>query len=50
MKKQLAKLSLKTDQIIALSKSQAQNIAGGRPILISYKGNCSGHRDCPVRI
>ncbi|WP_221622034.1 class I lanthipeptide [Larkinella knui] len=31
MKKQLSKLSLKTDKIISLSKNQAQNVLGGKP-------------------
>jgi hypothetical protein len=29
MKKQIAKLTLKTDQIISLSKAQASNVVGG---------------------
>ncbi|WP_460674223.1 class I lanthipeptide [Larkinella ripae] len=50
MKKQLAKLTLKTDQIIALSNAQARSIAGGRPVEISKHGNCSGHTACPTKI
>lgn len=30
MKKQVSKITLKTDKIIALSKSQALNVIGGR--------------------
>ncbi|WP_461092213.1 class I lanthipeptide [Spirosoma gilvum] len=29
MKKQLAKITLKTDKIVSLTKAQAQNVAGG---------------------
>lgn len=50
MKKQLSKLSLKTDQIIALSNAQARGILGGMPVEISKNGNCSGHPKCPVKI
>ncbi|WP_192579004.1 class I lanthipeptide [Fibrisoma limi] len=31
MKKQIAKLSIKTDKIVSLSKTDAANILGGRP-------------------
>ncbi|MRS63195.1 class I lanthipeptide [Larkinella terrae] len=31
MKKQVSKITLKTDNIISLSKSQARNVIGGRP-------------------
>lgn len=31
MKKQAAKITLKTDRIVSLSKAQAQNVLGGRP-------------------
>ncbi|WP_164851342.1 class I lanthipeptide [Larkinella soli] len=49
MKKQIAKLSLKTDQIVSLSKAQAQNVLGGmRPVKISDT-NCSTHQGCPVK-
>jgi hypothetical protein len=50
MKKQISKLTLKTDHIIALSKAQAQHIIGGmRPVKISDT-NCSTHQGCPVKI
>ncbi|WP_421826628.1 class I lanthipeptide [Larkinella sp.] len=31
MKKQVSKITLKTDKIIALSKNQALNVMGGKP-------------------
>jgi hypothetical protein len=50
MKKQFAKLTLKTDHIISLSKAQAQEILGGqRPVKISAT-NCSTHQGCAVKI
>jgi hypothetical protein len=30
MKKQVKKMTLKTDKIVSLTKNQAQNLAGGR--------------------
>lgn len=30
MKKQVAKITLKTARVVALSKAQARNVAGGR--------------------
>jgi len=31
MKKQINKITLKTDKIVSLSKTQAQNLVGGMP-------------------
>ncbi|MGA0556584.1 class I lanthipeptide [Larkinella sp. VNQ87] len=39
MKKQLSKLTLKTDKIVALSKAQAQQVAGGRPAAATKYAN-----------
>ncbi|WP_165840948.1 class I lanthipeptide [Larkinella punicea] len=50
MKKKPSKLTLKTDQVVALSKSQAENIAGGRPQLISKDICGSNTPGCPVRV
>ncbi|MGA0556585.1 class I lanthipeptide [Larkinella sp. VNQ87] len=50
MKKQVSKLTFKTDKIVPLSKSQAQNVAGGRPQLISRDICGSNTPGCPVKI
>ncbi|MFC5409342.1 class I lanthipeptide [Larkinella bovis] len=48
MKKQIAKLSLKTDQIISLSKAQAANVVGGRPK--QTNGGCTTKGYCPTEL
>ncbi|MBD2699537.1 class I lanthipeptide [Spirosoma sp. BT702] len=44
MKKNVSKISLKTDQIVVLSKSQAQHILGARA---TDKGNTVKSSCCP---
>ncbi|MRS64653.1 class I lanthipeptide [Larkinella terrae] len=47
MKNQISKITLKTDKIIALSKNQAQNVAGGmKPTALG----CSTKGYCPAGI
>jgi hypothetical protein len=42
MKKQVKKITLKTDKIVNLSTSQAQQIAGGKPdTRLSCRNDCS---------
>ncbi|WP_461092216.1 class I lanthipeptide [Spirosoma gilvum] len=38
MKKQFAKITLKTDKIVSLSKSQAQHVAGGMRAQTKFTG------------
>lgn len=40
MKKQAVKITLKTDKVVALSKSQVQSLAGGRYPTFSKKNSC----------
>lgn len=49
MKKQIVKLSLKTDKIVNLSKGQAQAILGAKPPEVpwSYARTCSAHGSAP---
>lgn len=49
MKKQIAKLTLKTDQIITLSKTQASNVMGGRPKDKTI-GGCTTGGYCPTEL
>ncbi|MVM30901.1 hypothetical protein GO755_12740 [Spirosoma sp. HMF4905] len=39
MKKQVSKITLKTDTIVSLSKAQAQNVVGGAKC--NSRSNCS---------
>ncbi|MGA0560164.1 class I lanthipeptide [Larkinella sp. VNQ87] len=50
MKKQIAKLSLKTDQIISLSKAQASNVLGGRPPQKTVYTGCTTKGYCPTEL
>jgi hypothetical protein len=45
MKKQVKKITLKTDKIVNLSNAQAQKVQGGRPVLshTELEGTCT----CP---
>ncbi|WP_185716274.1 class I lanthipeptide [Larkinella knui] len=49
MKKQIAKLSLKTDKIISLSKAQSLNVMGGRPKDKTI-GGCTTAGYCPTEL
>ena len=42
MKKQVKKITLKTDTIVSLSKAQAQNVVGG--------GRCNSRSNCSTDI
>ncbi|WP_460638367.1 class I lanthipeptide [Larkinella harenae] len=46
MKKQVSKITLKTDQIIALSKNQAQSVKGALPKSNAGRDTCF----CPTDI